>query len=436
MIRVLHHMEMNIAVVGLGYVGLPLAMAFSQHFSVLGYDHNQSRVNQLSNGVDITGEVDATLLRNTNLRFSTNPDHLKEARFFVMALPTPINHAKQPDLSLLFDATKTVGKYIKNGDIVVYESTVYPGATEEECVPILEKESGLKCGYDFFVGYSPERVSPGDGSRKLADIVKIIKAQDEATLKKIQFIYEKIITAGLYLAPNIKTAESAKLLENVQRDLNVALLNEVAMIFNRMKINTHAVLKAANTKWNFLPFVPGLVGGHCIGVDPYYLTYKAQCHGYHPQVILAGRRVNDGLGKYIADQTVRELAKNCANIKASTIILFGIAFKNDCPDIRNSRVKDVYQELLEFGANVYVHDPVANAEEVKEKFQIQLAQTDELPKADAVIIAVAHRQYREYDLRRSESQMRLKKRAQIVRFIRHFLDAEHFKALGHTVWAL
>lgn len=426
-------MQPTIAIIGLGYVGLPLTVAFSEHFNVIGYDHNATRIEQLKQGLDITGEIDSGTLKNTKIEFTANPEFLKKAQFYVIALPTPINHAKQPDLSLLFDATTTLAKYLKQGDIVVYESTVYPGATEEDCIPILEKNSRLICGKDFYVGYSPERVSPGDGVRKLKDIVKIISAQDAKTLSAIENVYRKIITAGLYKAPDIRTAEAAKLIENVQRDLNVALLNEVAMIFNRMKISTQEVLKAANTKWNFLPFTPGLVGGHCIGVDPYYLTYKAECYGYHPQVILAGRRVNDGLGKYIAEQTVRELVKKGASIRQANIILFGIAFKQDCPDIRNSRVKDVHHELVEFGANVCVHDPVANKEEVQEKFQIPLMDMHDLPKADAIIIAVAHKQFKELSMQHYEN---LLKPNSVLIDVKGILDIDYFKKIGHTVWTL
>lgn len=426
-------METVIAVIGLGYVGLPLAVAFSEHFQVIGYDHNSNRIEQLQNCEDITGEIDSAALQNTKIQFTIDPALLAKAQFYVIALPTPINHAKQPDLSLLFDATKTLAQFLKKDDIVVYESTVYPGATEEECVPLLEKTSGLKCGQDFFVGYSPERVSPGDKTHTLKNIVKIISAQDKNTLQKIKAIYGKIISAGLYEAPDIKTAEAAKLIENVQRDLNVALLNEVAMIFNRMNINTHQVLKAAGTKWNFLPFVPGLVGGHCIGVDPYYLTYKAQCYDYHPQVILAGRRVNDGLGKYIAEQTIRELVKNGTNVRSSKIILFGIAFKNDCPDIRNSRVKDVHQELLSFGATVFVHDPIANPEEVHEKFQIELTSMEALPKADAIIMAVSHKQYKEYA---PSHYINFLKPNSVLIDVKGILDAQYFQDNGHSVWTL
>ena len=427
-------MSTTIAVIGLGYVGLPLASAFSEHFDVIGYDHNAVRIKQLQEGYDITGEVERDILQdNSRLEFTADPVYLKKAQFYIIALPTPINHAKQPDLSSLFDATRTLGKYLKTGDIVVYESTVYPGATEEECAPILENVSGLVCGRDFFLGYSPERVSPGDHEYKLKNIVKIISAQDEKTLEKIENVYNKIITAGLYKAPNIKTAEAAKIIENVQRDLNVALLNEVALIFHRMNIDTQAVLKAASTKWNFLPFSPGLVGGHCIGVDPYYLTYKAQCYGYHPQVILAGRRVNDELGKYIADQTVRELVKNGTHVKNSKIILFGIAFKADCPDIRNSRVKDVHQELIDFGANVFVHDPWANPEEVKEKFQIELVPIELLPVADAIIIAVSHHQYKKYSTAQYE---KLLKTNGVLIDVKGILDAPYFRKHGYTVWTL
>lgn len=428
-------MDMTISVTGLGYVGLPLAVAFSKHFKVIGYDYNPRRIKQLEEGIDITGEVSEELAINkSQILFTTNPDDLKKAKFHIVAVPTPVNEAKQPDLTALLAASKDLGSILKEGDTVVYESTVYPGATEEDCVPVLERYSGLTCNKDFFIGYSPERVNPGDKSRQLEDIVKIISAQDEKTLALIEKIYGKIIKAGLYKAPNIKTAEAAKIIENVQRDLNVALLNEVAMIFNRMNIDTLEVLKAAETKWNFLPFKPGLVGGHCIGVDPYYLTHKAQCYGYHPEVILAGRRINDDIGKYIAEQTIRQLIKNHTNINDAKILILGIGFKEDCPDIRNSRVKDLHHELCDFGAEVYVHDPYADPEEVQAKFQIRLTKLDDnLPKMDALVLAVAHRDYKNFS---EEQYKNLLKPSAVITDVKGILEANHFKKNGYKVWRL
>ncbi len=427
-------MDINISVTGLGYVGLPLAVAFSKHFTVIGYDHNPIRIKQLIQGIDVTGEVEEELTpHRSQIIFTSDPEDLKQAKFHIIAVPTPVNHAKQPDLTALLGATKALAEILKPGDIVVYESTVYPGATEEECLPILEEVSGLICGQDFYIGYSPERINPGDKTRKLKDIIKIISAQDTKTLDTIERVYGNIIHAGLHRASNIRTAEAAKILENVQRDLNVALLNEVAMIFNRMNIDTQEVLDAAKTKWNFLPFKPGLVGGHCIGVDPYYLTYKAQCYGYHPEVILAGRRVNDDIGKYVAEQTIRQLVQNGTNIKEAKILILGIGFKEDCPDIRNSRVKDLYHELCDFGAQVFVHDPVANREEVKEQFNIQLTELNGLPLMDAVVVAVAHLAYRE--LTTDQYQKLLKSKAVIID-VKGILDAQYFRANGYRLWRL
>lgn len=427
-------MDINISVTGLGYVGLPLAVAFSKHFKVIGYDHNPIRIKQLQEGLDITGEAHEELnSNNSQIVFTTNPEDLKKAKFHIIAVPTPVNHAKQPDLTALISATKSIAKNLKIGDIVVYESTVYPGATEEECLPVLEHISGLSCGKDFFIGYSPERINPGDKTRRLSDIVKIIAAQDQKTLDRIESIYSNIITAGLYRASNIRTAEAAKILENVQRDLNVALLNEVSMIFNRMKIDTHEVLNAAGTKWNFLPFKPGLVGGHCIGVDPYYLTYKAQCYGYHPEVILAGRRVNDDIGKYVAEQTIRQLVQNGTNIKDAKILILGVGFKEDCPDIRNSRVKDLHHELCDFGLEVFVHDPMADVEEVKNQFNIQLISLDDLPKVDALVLAVAHQAYK--NLKVEQLQQLLKPNA-VIMDVKGVLDAGHFRKNGYKLWRL
>ncbi|EKD50975.1 MAG: hypothetical protein ACD_62C00379G0002 [uncultured bacterium] len=383
-----------VSIVGLGYVGLPLAVAFGKLGETIGFDVNEKRVLELKNGHDKTLETSDVELKGTNIFYTSNPEDLKKANFHIVAVPTPINSAKQPDLVPLYMASDAVGSVLKKGDVVVYESTVYPGVTEEECVPILEHVSGLKAGVDFKVGYSPERVNPGDKERTLEKITKIVSGQDDETLKIVAQTYGQIIKAGVHLVSSIKVAEAAKVIENTQRDLNIALMNELAIIFEHMGIDTNEVIDAAGTKWNFLKFRPGLVGGHCIGVDPYYLTHKAEKLGYHPQVILAGRRINDGMGKFIAGQTVKQMIRAGHNILNNTVTMLGITFKEDCPDIRNSKVVDIINELKEFGLNVQIHDPVADVEDVKREYGVELTPYNELKPAAAVVVAVAHEQYK------------------------------------------
>ncbi|MCP4755522.1 MAG: nucleotide sugar dehydrogenase [Proteobacteria bacterium] len=383
----------TVSIIGLGYVGLPVAVAFGKRAPSIGFDINPKRLQELRNGIDNTGEVLSEELSAAEIRFTDSTDDLKKADFHIVAVPTPINEARQPDLTPLTKASETVGKALKPGDIVVYESTVYPGATEEECVPILEAVSGLECGVDFKVGYSPERINPGDKEHTFTKILKVVSGQDEETLETIARVYESVVAAGVYRAPSIKVAEAAKVIENTQRDLNIAFVNELAVIFDMMDIDTQEVLAAAGTKWNFLPFTPGLVGGHCIGVDPYYLTHKAEKLGYSPQVILAGRKINDDLGKFVAQRTIKEMIHAGHQILGSTVTVLGLTFKENCPDLRNSRVIDIIRELREFGVTVQVQDDWANAEEAQQQYGITLTPLDVLKPADALIIAVAHQSY-------------------------------------------
>ncbi|MDX8380864.1 MAG: nucleotide sugar dehydrogenase [Ghiorsea sp.] len=381
----------TVAVVGLGYVGLPLALAFGRVVPTIGFEIAQIKVDAYIKGYDPTGEMDTELfVRAAKLKCTTNSKELGQADYVIVAVPTPVDSAHQPNLTPVIKATVTVGKNLKQGAIVVFESTVYPGVTEDVCVPILEHESGLKCGQDFHVGYSPERVNPGDKVHRLETIVKVVSGQDANTLEKIAKLYEKIIEAGVYRAPTIKVAEAAKVIENTQRDLNIALMNELAVIFNKMDIDTQDVLDAAGSKWNFLPFRPGLVGGHCIGVDPYYLTYKAEMMGYQPDVILSGRQINDGMGRFIAGKTIKKMIEADCKIKDAQVLVLGLTFKENCEDLRNSRVIDVVQELESFGVNVSVFDPVANAESAKEFYGISLIELEQVAIVDAVVAAVPH----------------------------------------------
>ena len=384
----------KIAVIGLGYVGLPLAVLLDTKFNVIGYDINVERINELRKGFDRTGEVDSERLKSCSVEFTNEPEKISEARVIIVTVPTPIDEHRIPDLKPVKTATRTVGRYMEKGSIVVYESTVYPGVTEEECVPILERESGFKWKKDFHVGYSPERVNPGDREHTIDKIVKVVAGDTPEITEFLAGLYGSVITAGVHKAPNIKTAEAAKVIENTQRDLNIALMNELSIIFNKMGIDTKAVLEAAGTKWNFLRFEPGLVGGHCIGVDPYYLTFKAQEIGYHPEVILAGRRINDYMGKFVAENTVKKLIKAGKAVKGSKVLILGITFKENIPDIRNSKVVDIYNELKEYGIEVYVYDPYAYPEEVKEEYGIELIDDiNERKPYDAVVVAVKHKQF-------------------------------------------
>lgn len=386
----------KISVVGLGYVGLPVAVAFGKHGRTVGFDINEERLNELRARHDRTNEVSDADLAACDITYTSDTNILAEADFHIVAVPTPVDSAHRPDLTPVVKASESVGQALKAGDIVVYESTVYPGVTEDVCVPILERISGLKCGVDFTVGYSPERINPGDKEHTFTKITKVVSGQDEATLETVAAVYGSVVTAGVHKASSIKVAEAAKVIENTQRDLNIALMNELSLIFERMGIDTNSVLEAAGTKWNFLKFKPGLVGGHCIGVDPYYLTYKAEMLGYHPQVILAGRRINDGMGAYVAQQTIKQLALAGHNIGKCTVSVLGLTFKENCPDLRNSKVIDVIRELESYGVTVQVHDPEADTHEAEAEYGVQLVSLDNLKRAEAVVIAVAHKQFLQF----------------------------------------
>ena len=393
-------MEHRIGVIGLGYVGLPLAVEFGKKYRTVGFDINDKRISELKTFSDKTLEVTSDELQAANLlNYTTNPEDLRPCTFFIVTVPTPIDVFNRPDISLLLKASETVGRVIKKGDIVVYESTVYPGATEEDCVPVIEKTSGLIFNRDFFCGYSPERINPGDKAHRVTNIKKVTSGSTPEIAKIVDELYRSIITAGTHLAPSIKVAEAAKVIENAQRDINIAFVNELAMIFARMDIKTADVLKAAGTKWNFLPFSPGLVGGHCIGVDPYYLTHKAESLGYIPQVILAGRRINDGMGRYVATQLIKMMIKKCHRITDTKILVLGITFKENCPDIRNSRVVDVINQLKDFDCTVEVFDPVADPDEVRHEYGIDIiSRRDRLTSYEGIIVAVAHDEFKTLDL--------------------------------------
>lgn len=383
-----------VSVIGLGYVGLPVAVAFGLKRRTIGFDINSERIAELKQGHDRTCEVTSEALQAADILFTNSIDELKLADFHIVAVPTPVDDAKQPDLTPMLKASETVGRALKKGDIVVYESTVYPGVTEDECVPVLERVSGLVCGADFTVGYSPERINPGDKEHTFTKIKKVVSGQDAATLETVAQVYESVVAAGVYRASSIKVAEAAKVIENTQRDLNIALMNELALIFDKLGIDTNDVLEAAGTKWNFLKFKPGLVGGHCIGVDPYYLTHKAEKIGYIPQVILSGRRINDGMGKFIAQRTVKEMIHAGHNILGATVTVLGLTFKEDCPDLRNSKVIDIIRELEDYGITVQVSDPLANPEEAWHEYGVTLHPVEDLKPCDALVVAVAHREYR------------------------------------------
>jgi len=385
-----------VAVVGLGYVGLPLAVAFGARHQTIGFDLSIEKIESYRKGIDATGEVPSHLFSAAErLTFTNDPEMLGRAEYIIVAVPTPVDSAHQPDLEPLIAASRAVGQHMDDGVTVIYESTVYPGATEEVCIPVLEKHSGLTWKRDFHVGYSPERVNPGDREHTLTNIVKVVAGDGQETLEKIAALYSSVITAGVHRASSIKVAEAAKVIENTQRDLNIALMNELSIIFNLLGIDTLDVLEAAGTKWNFLPFRPGLVGGHCIGVDPYYLTHKAERVGYHPQVILAGRRINDGMGKYVAEQTVKLMIRAGLQVRGGAVAVLGLTFKENCPDLRNSRVIDVIHELESYGVKVLVHDPVACPVEASGEYGLELVSWQELPVVDALIVAVAHEQFRE-----------------------------------------
>ncbi len=388
----------KISVVGLGYVGLPLAIAFAKVADVVGFDISEQKVMQYRRGIDVTNEVGDHAVQETTAFLTWEEKYLRDCRFHVVAVPTPLKEDKTPDLRPVISASRTVGRNLTPGSIVVYESTVYPGVTEDVCLPILEEESGLTCGIDFKIGYSPERINPGDKVHRLETIVKVVSGMDEESLDIIAKVYELVVEAGVYRAESIRVAEAAKVIENAQRDINIAFMNELSILFNKLGIDTRSVLEAAKTKWNFLDFTPGLVGGHCIGVDPYYLTYKAEQIGYHSQIILAGRKINDSMGKYVAEHVVKNMIKADKPVKGSTVAVFGITFKENCPDVRNTKVVDVIQELEEYGVNVKVVDPVADAEDLLRTYGITLCKQEDIKDVDAVVFAVAHDEFKEMDL--------------------------------------
>lgn len=397
---------MKIAVIGLGYVGLPLARLFATQYSVVGFDINQSRVDELNSGIDSTLEVENELLQSVlvsapgngnGLYCSTNLDDIKDCNYYVVTVPTPVDKNNRPDLTPLYKSSETVAKVLKKGDIVIYESTVYPGVTEEECVPVLERVSGLKFNEDFFAGYSPERINPGDKEHTVEKILKVTAGSTPEVGKKVDDLYKSVIKAGTHLAPTIKVAEAAKVIENSQRDINIAFVNELSKIFNCMNIDTHAVLEAAGTKWNFLPFKPGLVGGHCIGVDPYYLAQKAQEVGYHPEIILAGRRLNDSMGEYVASQVVKLMIKKGVIVNGSDVLMLGITFKENCPDVRNTKIVDVIKSLKDYGIKVTIFDPWASPQEVMHEYGLTTVKEMPQQKFDAIVLGVAHKEFTEMD---------------------------------------
>ncbi|TXI49816.1 MAG: nucleotide sugar dehydrogenase [Lysobacter sp.] len=386
--------EIRIAVIGLGYVGLPLAAAFGRRYDTLGFDIDAARVAELTRGHDRTLETtEAELRESARLRFAHDESALRDRNVFIVAVPTPIDAYKRPDLGPLEAASRTVGRAIRPGGIAIYESTVFPGATEEICAPIVERESGLRYGHDFFAGYSPERINPGDRQHRLESIVKVVSGSTPEAANFVEALYASVVPAGTHLAPSIRVAEAAKVIENIQRDVNIALINELALIFDRLGIDTHDVLAASSTKWNFLPFKPGLVGGHCIGVDPYYLTHKAQQIGYHPEVILAGRRINDGMGQHVAQRTLQAMAQRGRPMAGARVLVLGLAFKENCPDLRNTRVVDIVDELRRYGAQVDIHDPRVDAALAQTEYDIALTDAPELGAYDATILAVAHREF-------------------------------------------
>ena len=427
--------EEKISLIGLGYVGLPIAVSFAARgIIVIGYDNNVEKVECYKSGIDPTKEVGDENIKKTSVIFTTDPEDLKQAKFHIVAVPTPITEEKVPDLKALESASEILGKNLSRGSIVVYESTVYPGVTEEICIPILEKESGLVAGVEFKVGYSPERINPGDKINRLENIVKVVSGQDQESLDVIAKVYEIVVDAGIYKAESIKIAEAAKVIENSQRDINIAFINELSIIFNKMGIDTQSVLNAASTKWNFLRFTPGLVGGHCIGVDPYYLTYRAKQYGYISQVILAGRRINDGMGKYIAENLVKKIILAGKNVKDSKVAILGFTFKENCPDIRNTKVMDIVEELREYGINPIIADPQAEKKEAFEYYGITFSDIENIKNMDAIVIAVAHNEF--IGKTPDEWNKMFSKNCRLLFDIKGILDRALFEKAGYEYWRL
>ncbi len=423
-----------ISVIGLGYVGMPIAVAFAKKINVIGFDNNPQKISLYKSGIDPTKEVGDDVIKKTTVHFTINEAELKNARFHIVAIPTPVNDDHTPDLSPVKMASVILGRNLAKGSIVVYESTVYPGVTEDVCVPILEKESGLKCGIDFKIGYSPERINPGDKIHRLELIKKIVSGMDNETLETIAKVYELVVEAGVYRAESIKVAEAAKVIENSQRDINIAFMNELSIIFNKMGIDTQSVLKAAGTKWNFLNFYPGLVGGHCIGVDPYYLTYKAEKMGYHSQVILAGRRINDDMGKYVAENCVKNLIAADKSVRNAKVAILGFTFKENCPDIRNTKVIDIINELREYGIDPIVTDPQADENEVRKFYRIEFVDICNIRHMDAIILAVVHKEFAL--LKRSDIDKFFGENQKVLIDIKGLLNREDYESHGYRYWRL
>lgn len=426
--------ETKMSLVGLGYVGMPIAVAFARKINVIGFDINDKKVEMYRKGIDPTHEVGNDVISETSVEFTADDTKLREAKFHIVAVPTPVNDDHTPDLAPVEGASRIVGRNLTKGSVVVFESTVYPGVTEEICVPILEKESGLKCGVDFKIGYSPERINPGDKVHRLETIIKIVSGMDEDTLDCVAKVYELIVKAGVHRAESIKVAEAAKVIENSQRDINIAFMNELSIIFNKMGIDTKSVLEAAGTKWNFLKFYPGLVGGHCIGVDPYYLTYKAEMLGYHSQIILSGRRINDDMGKYCAENCVKNLIAADKNVKTAKVAILGFTFKENCPDTRNTKVIDIVHELLEYGISPVIVDPEADAEEANRLYGIDIVDINSLKDMDAVILAVAHTKFNNFTV--SEMDKLYGKGKKVLLDIKGILNRGEYEAAGYKYWRL
>jgi len=429
--------EEKVSVVGLGYVSMPIAVAFAKKVKVIGFDISQEKVDLYKKGIDPTKEVGDTIIRETSVEFTSNEGKLKDAIFHIVAVPTPVNKDHTPDLGPVKSASAIVGRNLRKGSIVVFESTVYPGVTEEICIPILEMESGMKCGIDFKVGYSPERINPGDKVHRLETIIKVVSAIDNESLEIISKVYELVVDVGVYKAKSIKVAEAAKVIENSQRDINIAFMNELSIIFNKMEIDTKAVLEAAGTKWNFLNFFPGLVGGHCIGVDPYYLTYKAEQLGYHSQIILSGRRINDGMGKYVVENLVKSLIKADLPVKNAKVAILGFTFKENCPDTRNTRVIDIVYELNEFGISPLIYDPVADAEEAIHEYGVKFNSLEDIKDMDAIIIAVGHKQFIEMtELDFDNMYKEAKNDEKVIIDVKGILDRDNYEIRGYKYWRL
>ena len=426
----------KLSLVGLGYVGMPIAVAFARKIKVVGFDLNAAKIDLYKSGVDPTNEVGDDVIKNTTVEFTADPSKLREAKFHIVAVPTPVNDDHTPDLTPVEGASRILGQNLTKGSIVVFESTVYPGVTEDICVPILEKESGLKCGVDFKIGYSPERINPGDKVHRLETITKIVSGMDEETLNEVAHIYELVVEAGVYRAESIKVAEAAKVIENSQRDINIAFMNELSIIFNKMGIDTKSVLSAAGTKWNFLKFQPGLVGGHCIGVDPYYLTYKAEQLGYHSQIILSGRRINDDMGKYVAENLVKNLIKADIPVKSAKVAILGFTFKENCPDTRNTKVIDIYKELQEYGITPMVVDPAADAAEAKRLYGITFNSMDDIKDMDAVIVAVSHKQFLALDKEKISSLYSKAHAKKVLVDIKGIFDRKEYSTEDYIYWRL